>query len=715
MFKTTEKFRIHALTFILLFASAFCFSQNEKEIHPPSLDDKDLPVYEMKFNPMPDNDKVRVCYLRGTTEDRELRLSIKDIGWVVCPIEVHIVATENDDIKIEFVKNTWDNVVRTGSTSDTYETSFTAANRFGIKIKSNKKGAKFLIAVLMGEEVTPKNNLFIPAASFKGGETNTGANNVDQNTNNSQNDVSDNNGTNWTMILIAGALIGIFALLAVLVFKRKKTMTIIIFFLASSVSFAGFMPAGAGDFLKLGMKLGTKIIKHNSETNTIDLGPLSPDDAEAQPDMDPNGQPQLPSSCYEATVDSGQGGGSQGNDGRDGRDGRDGNDGNDSGTDIDGADGDNGDNDSNDPSGDTDQYGRPKYDKDGNPIQYDDRDHPKYDKDGNPIQYDDSDHPKYDKDGNPITYPDESRPTYDKDGKPISYPKDNTEDRPKYNKDGKPIYYDDSDHPKYDREGNPIKYPTESRPNYDKNGKPIKYQNPDKPKYDKDGKIIDYTTVAVVTLENGYASFFPITWFQEKGKQQDNKQRDGKQQNNQPQDGKQNTGSQGKTAGGAAGRAAVGERKNNPSGNNDGDGSQGGEIGGNTGRGVSYEQMSQGCQCLGRAYDELATLRAKFEKLRIIGHDTKKTVDWALSFGDDVSSFHALSGLAWQTQRVKIVKSYDEFEEAYDKKYKEFVQQLYNVLMKIDSCEAKMGYENWYNTAGFIYYEFMRTRYAAVS
>ncbi|MEO6348984.1 MAG: hypothetical protein ABIO60_13870, partial [Aquaticitalea sp.] len=319
------------------------------------------------------------------------------------------------------------------------------------------------------------------------------------------------------------------------------------------------------------------------------------------------------------------------------------------------------------------------------------------DMDGKPIQYDNSEHPKYDTNGNPIRYPDESRPTYDQDGNPISYPKDNTEDRPKYNQDGKPIYYDDSDHPKYDRTGTPIKYPAEATPNYDKNGRPIKYQIPDKPKYDKDGKVIDYRSVALKSLENNYASFFPMEWFLEQ------------LQDDEQQDGSQNNGSQSKTAGGAAGRAAGGERKQNPSDN-------GSESQDNSAqRSGNYERMNEGCQCLGKAYDELAALRAKFEKLRIIGHDTKKTVKWALSFGDDVSGIHALSGLAWQTQRVKIVKSYDEFEEAYDKKYKEFVQQLYNVLMKIDRCEAKIGYENWYNTAGFIYYEFMRTRYAAVS
>jgi hypothetical protein len=118
-----------------------------------------------------------------------------------------------------------------------------------------------------------------------------------------------------------------------------------------------------------------------------------------------------------------------------------------------------------------------------------------------------------------------------------------------------------------------------------------------------------------------------------------------------------------------------------------------------------------GCKCLEEAYADLQEQRYKLTKLLMIGQHTKKVTDFGISFGDDFSGVHAVSGLAWQKQRAKVLKSIEKFDTTYNNKYKELIDKLYKALIQIDECESKLGYENWYSNAGFIYYEFMREKY----
>ncbi|QLG45930.1 hypothetical protein [Costertonia aggregata] len=131
--------------------------------------------------------------------------------------------------------------------------------------------------------------------------------------------------------------------------------------------------------------------------------------------------------------------------------------------------------------------------------------------------------------------------------------------------------------------------------------------------------------------------------------------------------------------------------------------------------GVSEEEGSEnkeGCDCLARAYDNLHEQRYRLEKLLKIGQHTKKVTDFGLSFGDNFSGIHPVSGLAWQKERAKVLKSIEEFDKTYKNKHNELTQRLYNVLLEIDACEKKLGEENWYSKYGFIYHEFMKQRYA---
>ncbi|MFX0558565.1 hypothetical protein ACOCEA_17315 [Maribacter sp. CXY002] len=138
------------------------------------------------------------------------------------------------------------------------------------------------------------------------------------------------------------------------------------------------------------------------------------------------------------------------------------------------------------------------------------------------------------------------------------------------------------------------------------------------------------------------------------------------------------------------------------------------ESGGSPNSGGGRDQKKEaGCKCLEQAYANLQKHRFSLEKLLKIGQHTKKVTDFGISFGDDFSGVHGVSGLVWQTKRAEILKSIDKFDVTYTNKYNELIDRLYDSLIQIDECELKLGYENWYSQSGFIYYEFMKVRYAS--
>ena len=119
----------------------------------------------------------------------------------------------------------------------------------------------------------------------------------------------------------------------------------------------------------------------------------------------------------------------------------------------------------------------------------------------------------------------------------------------------------------------------------------------------------------------------------------------------------------------------------------------------------------QGCSCLEEAYEELTRRRYSLEKLLKIGQHTKRVIDFSISFGDNVSGVHAVSGLAWQSERRGIMQSKESFDHTYQDKHEELIGKLHKVLLQIDECERMLGTNDWYSSAGFIYYEFMKERY----
>lgn len=124
------------------------------------------------------------------------------------------------------------------------------------------------------------------------------------------------------------------------------------------------------------------------------------------------------------------------------------------------------------------------------------------------------------------------------------------------------------------------------------------------------------------------------------------------------------------------------------------------------------DPKTDGCACLQVTYMDLNRRRLNLERLRIIYKHAMKKINAGIAIGDNVSGVHGVSGLAWQSQKMIILKeSIPTLNKAYDDKYAEMIQSLEENLRKIEECETMLGNENWYNQAGFIYYQFMADKY----
>jgi hypothetical protein len=117
-------------------------------------------------------------------------------------------------------------------------------------------------------------------------------------------------------------------------------------------------------------------------------------------------------------------------------------------------------------------------------------------------------------------------------------------------------------------------------------------------------------------------------------------------------------------------------------------------------------------QCFADGRRQLDGMRLNLERLRCTYTAYKRYVDAAVSFGDSTSGIHAVTGLAWQTERAGIMKEFQRLQSTYDNKYQAMLPNLQAALQKIGQCEAQF-YNNpdWYSRFGFIYYTFMADRY----
>ncbi len=129
--------------------------------------------------------------------------------------------------------------------------------------------------------------------------------------------------------------------------------------------------------------------------------------------------------------------------------------------------------------------------------------------------------------------------------------------------------------------------------------------------------------------------------------------------------------------------------------------------------GCMMNDNAEACNaCYTQAQGRLNGSRQLLERLRALYEGTKRYVDASVSFGDNVSGIHAVTGLAWQTERRTIMREFENFEKTHEEKRRGMMEGLRAALDEIASCEATyFNNPDWFNRYGFIYYQFMEARY----
>ncbi|MEM7087131.1 MAG: hypothetical protein AAF489_13170 [Bacteroidota bacterium] len=121
------------------------------------------------------------------------------------------------------------------------------------------------------------------------------------------------------------------------------------------------------------------------------------------------------------------------------------------------------------------------------------------------------------------------------------------------------------------------------------------------------------------------------------------------------------------------------------------------------------------CQsCYQSAIANLNVIRRSLQRLSCIYSNTKKFNTSAVAFGDNVSGVHGALGIAWQTERKGIMDQFEAFQRTYDTKYTELMTALDRNLQSINACENEHGMQDWYQRAGFIYFELMKEKYKRI-
>jgi hypothetical protein len=649
------------ITALVLLISFFSYTQKKPGFIPPSIDDEEIPILKSEL-PLPEEGKDYVVqYFKGITDGEESRIAIKKLGYIIRPAMVQVISEDGRELAIELVKKHWDDVVRSGKTRDgKFQNSFKTAMEFGIKISAKETGIPFIVAVSAGVELFPASNLFVDAGTMRsssGTEDNT-IENVGAMT--EENSRSSNN---TLLIIIAVALVVIVGLLAFFIFKKKgKATSILLFFIISS-SYAGlptqvfpaFDKTISGAFLDA-------LHQHYLNGGFNNDHPLNDDDKDHEPDVDPRGQPSLPSSCYEIARMGNprfSGGGS--------------------GSGPTGAK--NPDNAGSGPTLNTGTGGLAGGIGDSE------------------TSTDSGNGKDNDIDLSVEQQVENATKDLERDRRETLNSFDIGLRRQMQNYEnilqGTRETYQEQ---KTQAEGNPERQRNLADELLARE-KELGEMNA--------ARVEELKTIRDNNLELASKLYNDrlleiMRRANEREREQQNNDGGEKDPNREPKKDPDREEEKGVDSPGDTDKGV----------DSPGDTEDGSENGGAEDRRRNREKEA-GCTCLEEAYAELQKQRYSLEKLLKIGQHTKKVTDFGISFGDNFSGVHGVSGLVWQTERAKVIKSIENFDITYNNKYEELIQKLYNALIRIDECEKILGYENWYSHSGFIYYEFMKVRYAS--
>lgn len=695
-----------SLQLFLFMLTFFSFAQKES-LEMPSLDDNKN-IYNLEFSKDPENPSIISAYMEGETEPDSLRFKA-EISKVMERVMVTVITEKpNHEIKVDIVKNNWNDVKRSGKTKNgSFQISFDTADRFGIVLTSNETNIPFHMAVWTSGQIIPESSLFYSVDNGVNGNSNIAlATNVSSQI--FQDGPQDQRG-DLLLYGIIGLLVLIVVLLLVLFFRKKSnkiTLFLIIlifshvtvFGKARSSNSSAFMAAAfeqSNQYVDLIFKIDDFASALNALQKGFETFANFLDDLENQEaiDLDPAGQPRLPSSCIISSTNSNPSGNNP----------------------FSGGGGDN--------WSENDRPGTSIESNDGLKNQVDFQ----------PMEAAGSGFNE-----KPDNGPGESQNAIN--SKPLRLPQYDTQGNLKNHGDfpNAPLKIDPTNTsqlenpfidggtqsptkllpPVYDRNGN-LKdrgdYPNAPLRVDPETGIPLMNPFVDgsestsvhvrQPKYSKDGNLID-------------PGDFPDAPRKIDPNALNNK--DNPSTNDGSEQSKinilRNSGTLGSSSmssnnptnsngGNAPGSGSVGGPRNSGDGEGPGSGNTGGP------RDKDDSDKKAGCKCLQNAYKKLEETRLRLETLRVITARIDRITNYQINWGDDVSSVHGVIGIVWQEKKVEILKAMKKFDSTYDAKYHEMLPDLYNNLIEIDRCEALLGFENWYGNAGFIYYEFMREKY----
>ncbi|UII78408.1 hypothetical protein [Flagellimonas sp. CMM7] len=682
------------LLFTFLLAVGLASGQKKEGFIPPSIDDAhDIPVVKEELPVPEEGENYVVKYFKGITDGTESRIAIKKLGYILRPAMVQVLTEEGKRLDVKIVKKNWEDIQREGTTQNgEFNSSFKTAMEFGIIVSAAQKGIPFIVSVSAGRELFPRSNLFVDIGSKENIEQPKNTDNAISETDKSK------NGSNLLVYIIIGLAI-IIILLVLILFKKRNGKALILILMLATVSqvYAGRVSRvrSIGAILqdkqlhniargiagKLTQALGKQ---YGNQQSGRGLDLLGPDDIDHEPNMDPAGQPSLPSSCTAIAQNSENTGNGDAKDPSMNSDKKnpDNHQTGEFNTESEGFNGQRNSSTNNSSEGGTKLVSSTNHeisdDKIDNPFT------------GESSQSSQPRLPKYDENGqlkNPGDYPDAPQ-QYDPNWQP----------EPENPFTGESSQSSQPRLPKYDENGqlkNPGDYP-DAPQQYDPNWQPepenpftgesSQSSQPRLPKYDENGQLKnpgDYPQAPKQidperVDDTDYIMEQIRLNIDDKGQPKESQGADSPPDENKP------------------------PRRNNNGGPQTSPGTSPGS-----------KDNSPGCQCLAKAYADLHNDRYTIEKLLKIGQHTKKVTDFGISFGDNFSGVHAVSGLAWQTERAKVIKSIEKFDRTYGNKYNELIKKSYGTLLKIDHCEKLLGEEDWYSKYGFIYYEFMKARYAS--
>lgn len=120
-----------------------------------------------------------------------------------------------------------------------------------------------------------------------------------------------------------------------------------------------------------------------------------------------------------------------------------------------------------------------------------------------------------------------------------------------------------------------------------------------------------------------------------------------------------------------------------------------------------------GCEeCYSEAYERLGRARVLLARAQTLYKATHRFAASSVALGDNLAPSTREAALVWQAQKPGIERSLATFDQAYDRKIEAMLGNLKEVLLMISECEER-HYNNpdWFTRYGFMYLEFMKTRY----